>query len=63
VYAGVDPVTGHRHNLTETILAGPKAGVQAEPWSTPSGPPPVPTSDYARKNIRPLLGVPDFASE
>ncbi|HSZ30046.1 MAG TPA: site-specific integrase, partial [Pseudonocardiaceae bacterium] len=30
VYAGVDPVTGQRHNLTETIPAGPKAGVQAE---------------------------------
>ena len=27
---GSDPVTGHRHNLTETIPAGPKAGVQAE---------------------------------
>lgn len=30
VYAGVDPVTGRRHDLTETIPAGPKAGVQAE---------------------------------
>jgi integrase len=30
VYAGVDPVTSRRHDLTETIPAGPKAGVQAE---------------------------------
>lgn len=30
VYAGVDPVTGRRHDLTETIPAGPKAGDHAE---------------------------------
>src|SRR4051812_3633396 len=30
VYGGVDPLTRRRHTLTETIPAGPKAGVQAE---------------------------------
>lgn len=30
VYAGTDPVTGKRHNLVETVPAGPKARAQAE---------------------------------
>ncbi len=30
VYACADPVTGRRHDLTETIPARPKAGVQSE---------------------------------
>jgi integrase len=30
VYAGVDPLTGRRHDLTETIPAGPKAEREAQ---------------------------------
>lgn len=30
VYAGVDPVTGKRHHLAETVPAGPRAAAQAE---------------------------------
>ncbi|MDN5929983.1 MAG: site-specific integrase, partial [Pseudonocardia sp.] len=30
VYAGLDPLSGKRHYLTETVPAGPKAAKQAE---------------------------------
>src|SRR3954470_23388310 len=30
VYAGVDPVSGKRHHLTEVVPAGPKAAATAE---------------------------------
>jgi hypothetical protein len=30
VYAGVDPLTGKRHYLTETVPAGPRARANAE---------------------------------